>query len=359
MRTRKLHPELRSLLQNLAGDAEIPDEESQASEASRQKVDQIVNKINQEQEEPVPASKPVYSEPPKHKKILRTPVPVEHFSEEPSQNPAVRMHDRLLQDAMPKPDPERRPRRSVNPDSKNPNQNSSKKSGKKSGKSGKNSRKSPENPAQGLSEASGKSEKKVKKSFHIQIGELPPDIPRDTSVADRIREEQLARTLAAVPPKTPEQLRKEQVRKLASQIREQIRSQEDLAGEAVLSREIPSPEPEEEIPAWEDKLAELSEKNSENSADQLRIFSDSVTEIRMTPKASDMPEISHDLQFEQTVVLQTVGMRRVTEIPETPKSKSSQKSQKSKKSRKNQESGKVRKKTTAIRRVRKVPEQKN
>ncbi|MDE7121961.1 MAG: hypothetical protein K2O42_07365, partial [Oscillospiraceae bacterium] len=100
MRTKKLHPELKLLLQNLTGDAEIPDETSRASEASRQKVDQIVKKLNQEQREPVPESKPVYSKPPKRRKVLTAPVPVEHFSEEPSQNPAVRMHDRLLQDAM-------------------------------------------------------------------------------------------------------------------------------------------------------------------------------------------------------------------------------------------------------------------
>ncbi|MDE6088879.1 MAG: hypothetical protein K2G25_10935 [Oscillospiraceae bacterium] len=322
MRTRKLHPELKSLLQNLAGDTEIPDEESKASEASRQKVDQIVKKINQEQSKPVPESKPVYSKPPKHKKILKAPVPVEHFSEEPSQNPAVRMHDRLLQDAMPKPDPERRPRNSVNPDShKNSSKNSNKKSGKNSGKTG-------ERPEQKTTE------KKVKKSFHIQIGELPPDIPRDTSVADRIREEQLAQTLAAVPPKTPEQLRKEQVRKRALKIREQIRLQEELARQAVMSRELPSSEPEEDIPAWEDKLAELSEKNSENSADQLRIFSDSVTEILMTPKASDAEELLPDLQFDQTVVLQTVSMRKLAEIPEISEAQESQESPKFKKLRK-------------------------
>ncbi|MDE5769453.1 MAG: hypothetical protein K2H82_08720 [Oscillospiraceae bacterium] len=322
MRTRKLHPELKSLLQNLAGDTEIPDEESQASEASRQKVDQILKKINQEQSESVPESKPVYSKPPKHKKILKSPVPVEHFSEEPSQNPAVRMHDRLLQDAMPKPDPERRPRNSVKPDShKNSSKNLNKKSGKNSGKTG-------EHPEQKTTE------KKIKKSFHIQIGELPPDIPRDTSVADRIREERLAQTLAAVPPKTPEQLRKEQVRKRAMKIREQIRLQEELARQAVLSREIPSPEPEEDIPAWEDKLAELSEKNSENSADQLRIFSDSVTEILMTPKAQDAGEAPPDLQFDQTVVLQTVSMRKLAETPEVLEAQESQESRKFKKLRK-------------------------
>ncbi|MDE6730636.1 MAG: hypothetical protein K2J71_07665 [Oscillospiraceae bacterium] len=305
MRTKKLHPELKLLLQNLTGDAEIPDEKPQASEASRQKVDQIVKKLNQEQREPVPESKPVYSKPPKRKKVLTAPVPVEHFSEEPSQNPAVRMHDRLLQDAMPKPDPERRPRNLKN--TVNPDLHKNKKSGKKP-------RKSPENPEK-------MPEKKDKKKFHIQIGELPPDIPRDTSIADRIREERLAQALASVPPKTPEQLRKEQVRKRAMKIREQMRLQEELARQqATQSMEIP----EEEIPAWEDKLAELSEKNSEDSADQLRIFNDSVTEILMTPKIQK--EEQPDLRFDQTVILQTVSMQNVinmSEMQKTPKTQTS------------------------------------
>lgn len=320
MRTRKLHPELKSLLQNLAGDTEIPDEALPVSEASRQKVDQIVAEINQEQGEPVPEPRPVYSRPPRHKKILRAPVPVEHFSEEPSQNPAVRMHDRLLQDAMPKPDPERRPRRMADQDIINQNNlnNLNKNNIKKTRKSGK-SRKAGE-------------KNNHKKIFHIQIGELPPDIPRDTSVADRLREEQLAQTLASVPPQTPEQRRKEQVRKRALKIREQIRLQEELALQESQSREIPSPEPEEDIPAWEDKLAEFLEKHSENSADQLRIFNDSVTEILMTPKAPDPAEIATpNLQFEQTVVLQTVSMQNVRDIPGAEKVRKAQKSQKSRK----------------------------
>ncbi|MDE7122646.1 MAG: hypothetical protein K2O42_10875, partial [Oscillospiraceae bacterium] len=155
----------------------------------------------------------------------------------------------------------------------------------------------------------------------VQIGELPPDIPRDTSIADRIREERLAQTLAAVPPKTPEQIRKEQVRKRAMKIREQMRLQEELARQqATQSMEIP----EEEIPAWEDKLAELSEKNSEDSADQLRIFNDSVTEILMTPKIQE--EKQPDLRFDQTVILQTVSMKNVidmSEMQKTPKTQTS------------------------------------
>ncbi|MDE5753498.1 MAG: hypothetical protein K2H89_03000 [Oscillospiraceae bacterium] len=293
MKTKRLHPELKFLLQNLAGDAELPPEESQASEASRQKVNQIMEKINQEQEPPVPVSKPVYNRPPRHKKILTAPVPVQHFSEEPSQNPAVRMHDRLLRDAMPKPDPERKPRK--------PMQNTSQKNTGTKNKT---------------------KNKKPKKQFHIEIGELPPDIPRDTSVADRIRQEQLEKTLAAVPPKTPEQIRKEQVRKRALEIRERMKQQEALAAQ--------TPEPEEEIPTWEEQLAAFSENISENSSDQLRVFEH--TETIRKPVLSDMPEIPGKLS-EDTSLLEIAGKLQesipdagstppVTEIIMTPRDSS-------------------------------------
>lgn len=277
-------------MQNLAGDAELPSEKSQASAAARQKVDQIVEAINQEQEQPVPVPRPVYSKPPKHKKILTAPVPVQHFSDKTSQNPAVRMHDRLLQDAMPKPDPERKPRRAV--------QNISQKT-----TSVKNKAKN----------------QKSRKLFHIEIGELPPDIPRDTSVADRIRQEQLEKTLAAVPPKTPEQIRKEQVRKRALEIRERMRQQEELAAQTQ------TPEPEEDIPAWEEQLAAVSEKNSEIFSDQLQVFEQaeiipdiastpSVTEVIMTSgeQVQSAETVPPDLSFQQTVVFQTVRMPKVT-----------------------------------------------
>ncbi|MDE6657737.1 MAG: hypothetical protein K2J88_04045, partial [Oscillospiraceae bacterium] len=202
---RKEH-EIKELLQGL-----VPEDEnlmkniSTASERSRQHVDKIVEKMNQEQEQITPVPKPVYSKPPKRKRVVTEPEPVSHFSEEPSQNPVVRMHDRLLEDAMPKPDIERKPTKIIE---KKVNSKSDKKK---------------------IKTNSDSQPKLAKKNFRIEIKEeLPPDIPRDTRVVDKIRQEQLEKALASVPPKTPEQIRKEQVQKRAAKIREQMKIQAEM-----------------------------------------------------------------------------------------------------------------------------------
>ena len=101
--------ELRDLLHNLVDDAEhLPEPKVNVSEASRKKVNEIADSLNREQQPESP--KPVYDKPPTRKRPpVITPDPVSHFSETPSQNPAVRMHDRLLEGALPKPDTERKP----------------------------------------------------------------------------------------------------------------------------------------------------------------------------------------------------------------------------------------------------------
>ena len=103
--------DIHDLLNNLVGDEErTPEPENNASAASRKKVDAIVEKMNREKQNPPAMPKPVYDKPPKRKRPpVVKPDPVSHFSEEPSQNPVVRMHDRLLEDAIPQPDFERKP----------------------------------------------------------------------------------------------------------------------------------------------------------------------------------------------------------------------------------------------------------
>ncbi|MBR4319077.1 MAG: hypothetical protein IKP69_03385, partial [Oscillospiraceae bacterium] len=107
----KREREIHDLLNNLVSDEErIPEPENNASAVSRKKVDAIVEKMNREKQNPPAVPKPVYDKPPKRKRSpVAKPAPVSHFSEEPSQNPAVRMHDRLLEDAIPQPDFERKP----------------------------------------------------------------------------------------------------------------------------------------------------------------------------------------------------------------------------------------------------------
>ncbi|MDE6707224.1 MAG: hypothetical protein K2K06_04200 [Oscillospiraceae bacterium] len=271
---RKVH-EINDLLNGLVPeDEKLPKNISTASERSRQHVDKIVEKMNQEQEQVTPVPKPVYSKPPKRKKVVTEPEPVSHFSEEPSQNPVVRMHDRLLEDAMPKPDTERKP--TAKTDKKSVNQSSKKKK-------------------KAITDSSQK--KSPKKNFRIEIKEdLPPDIPRDTRVVEQLRQEQLEKTLASVPPKTPEQIRKEQVRKRAAKIREQMKKQAENAKQEEIVIQVSESEPEN-IQNWEDELSELSEKNASDEFQQ--VFED--VETLETPVLSDMPEIpemsSQDTSF--------------------------------------------------------------
>lgn len=271
---RKVH-EINDLLNGLVPeDEKLPKNISTASERSRQHVDKIVEKMNQEQEQVIPVPKPVYSKPPKRKKVVTAPEPVSHFSEEPSQNPVVRMHDRLLEDAMPKPDTERKP--TAKTDKKSVNKSSKKKK-------------------KAITDSSQK--KPPKKNFRIEIKEdLPPDIPRDTRVVEQLRQEQLEKTLASVPPKTPEQIRKEQVQKRAAKIREQMKKQAEHVKQEESIIQVSEPEPEN-IQNWEDELSELSEKNASDEFQQ--VFED--VEKLETPVLSDMPEIpemsSQDTSF--------------------------------------------------------------
>ena len=280
--------ELHDLLHNLVDDAERPPEpEVNVSEASRQKVNKIVDEMNRgQQTETLP--KPVYDKPPSRKRPpVVTPDPVSHFSDTPSQNPAVRMHDRLLEDALPKPDAERKPVRKTE-------HKSSKKKHKK--------------------EKSAPEASKPKKEFHIEIKEeLPPDIPRDTSVADRLKQEKLEAVLAATPPKTPEQIRREKIRKRAAEIKQQMELQ------AKQKQELPpeQPEPEEIIPAWEDELSEFSEKSETQNSEQLKFLQES--ETSGVPELSELPEIPQT-SGDDTGLMQ-ISEELGAELPAAPKKK--------------------------------------
>ncbi len=250
--------DIHDLLRNLVEDSELPPSpEVAVSDASRRKVDAIVEKMNQEQQDARTMPKPVYDRPPSRKRPpVAAPDPVSHFSEEPSQNPVVRMHDRLLQDALPQPDADRKP---------------TQKSGKKNEKS--RQKKQKKNSA----------ESAPKKNFHIEIkDELPPDIPRDTTVADRLKQEKLQAVLAATPPRTPEQLRQEKVKKRAAQIKKQMQLHKEAP-------QLPASEPEEPIPAWEEKLSEFSEIAETENSEQLRFLKE--TESPGIPALSEIPEI--------------------------------------------------------------------
>ncbi|MBE6875627.1 MAG: hypothetical protein E7496_02705 [Ruminococcus sp.] len=323
--------EFHDLLRNLVDDSELPPSpEIAVSEESRQKVDAIVEKMNRERTSAPTAPKPVYDAPPSRKRPpVVTPDPVSHFSEEPSQNPVVRMHDRLLEDALPQPDADRKP---LPKTEQKPTKTKHKKKKK-------------------LQTESLSDTVQPKKNFHIEIkDELPPDVPRDTSIADRLKQEKLEAVLASTPPRTPEQIRKEKVRKRAEEIRRKMK-------QAVLPPEpLPEqvlPEPEEEIPAWEDALSEFSQiAETENSA-QLKFLRE--TKSPEIPALSEIPDIPFtsgedaglkqmseqlsDVTLEESEISDTEHAKSEVTKKSRKKNKKSKKHKKTKKSAKSVKKG--------------------
>ncbi|MBQ8012453.1 MAG: hypothetical protein IJ265_12945, partial [Oscillospiraceae bacterium] len=94
---------------------EKPEKKSAASEKSRQRVEEISRsvEIETEQNRPVPQKREVPTIP--RREPVPVPPPISHFSEEPSQNPAVRMRDRLDETALPMIDAERKPNQIIPP----------------------------------------------------------------------------------------------------------------------------------------------------------------------------------------------------------------------------------------------------
>jgi len=280
--------ELHELLHKLADDSEIPEEPGIfVSDASRQKVDAIVRKINQEQTSAPVMPKPVYDKPPQYKRQQKPPQSVSHFSETPSQSPVVRMHDRLLGETLPPPDHERRLVR----------KNES---------------------ARNISKSHKKKKKQIpgtRKKFKVEItDELPPDIPRDTSVAERIRQEKLEAVLASAPPRTKEDIRKEQVKERAARIRE-LMKQHEPAPEPVAPPPPPEPlQPEEVIPAWEDELTTFSGTIHAEHSEQMKVF-ENVPQLK-APPMTELPEIIP----EEDTSLTELSEKLVSEgaVPEEP-----------------------------------------
>lgn len=91
---------------------------SAASEQSRRRVEEIMKHVELEtdrkreleKQTPKPQPQPL----PKREPVV-VPPPISHFSEEPSQNPAVRMRDRLEETALPMIDNDRKPNQIIPP----------------------------------------------------------------------------------------------------------------------------------------------------------------------------------------------------------------------------------------------------
>ncbi len=160
---------------------------SAASEESRRRVEEIMRNVERESDKrkSEEQSRPKVQPLPKREPVV-VPPPISHFSEEPSQNPAVRMRDRLDETALPMLDSERKPTQVIPP---KPKPESAPKKKKK--------RPAPQ-PSVDIPAPPTPPKRSVP---HIVVpDELPPDIPRETAVsaADEERRKKLEAIRRAV-----------------------------------------------------------------------------------------------------------------------------------------------------------------
>lgn len=167
---------------------------SAASEHSMRRVEEIMRRVEQEnsmkkageaqkrQDMTIPRRDPV-----------PVPPPVSHFTDEPSQNPAVRMRDRLDETALPMLDAERKPNQIIEPKSK-PEQVQKPRKKKKRPQNPEAQKQQTQKPAEAAKQASADipaPQKEQRRTVpHISIpDELPPDVPREIAKTDPIQEE--------------------------------------------------------------------------------------------------------------------------------------------------------------------------
>lgn len=181
---------LQSLLREIPETKPKPSAPPKPTEEAVRQAEKIVQDVEEDKSWQIPPAPPKPEKPaPQHEPVIVQPA-ISHFTDEPSQNPAIRMHDRLDETALPKPDIERRPTQILEA---KPKTAAKKKKRKK--------------PAVKPEEAA----QPKRKIPHINIpDELPPDI----------QDEQ------------PTDERHEQVRSRAEMIREQLRRRaEEESGE--------------------------------------------------------------------------------------------------------------------------------
>lgn len=187
-----------------------PPKKSAASERSLRRVEEFMRDVEQENSTKK-ASQPKRTEElsiPKREPVP-VPPPISHFTEEPSQNPAVRMRDRLDETALPKPDAERKPTQIIPP---KPKQEPQKKRKKKKHPNAAPPQVQAEPvqteqlsaPKPVLADIPAPPTAPKRKIPHIVIpDELPPDIPRDTTIADEIRRKRTEETQPAIAEEVP------------------------------------------------------------------------------------------------------------------------------------------------------------
>ncbi len=164
-----------------------PQKTSAASEESRRRVEEIMRNVERESDkrkseeqsrskaQPLPKREPVV-----------VPPPISHFSDQPSQNPAVRMRDRLDETALPMIDSERKPTQIIPPKPK-PEAEPKKKKKRTAPQVSTDIPAPPTPPKRNIP--------------HIEVpDELPPDIPREVPVpsVDEERQKKLEAIRRAV-----------------------------------------------------------------------------------------------------------------------------------------------------------------
>ncbi len=299
--------DINQLLNGLLGDQEKeepkpepkpePPKKSAASERSLRRVEEFMRDVEQESSTKK-AAQPKRTEElsiPKREPVP-VPPPISHFTEEPSQNPAVRMRDRLDETALPKPDAERKPTQIIPP---KPKQEPPKKRKKKKHPNAAHPQtqaqhvrtEQPSAPQPALADIPAPQTAPKRRIPHIVIpDELPPDIPRDTTIADEIRRKkneeaqsaiaeevpvtpepaevqpEAAKTETTVQEAEPQETREQMVLRKAERIKQQIRlAMEQAEAEAVSEEQnLPEEQPDfEEIPVEDvsDDIEEVEEIN--------------------------------------------------------------------------------------------------
>ena len=291
------------LLNSLLGEEEAPKQpeapeqpevKSMASEKSRQRVEEITRNVEiaKSQNRPAP-QKRVEQTIPKREPVT-VPPPVSHFSDEPSQNPAVRMRDRLDETALPMLDAERKPNQIIPPKPR-PEQ---KKKKKKRPQTAKNT------PSTDIPAPHSANPPKRRIPHIVVPDELPPDIPRDTSLADEMRRqrEMQPEEPPMSAPRPVAAAREQEVNRKAEMIKQRIRfsmEQNEMPEPAPVPEPAPMPEPEPAPipepapkPVEDDTAAEISRKAEliRQRIRQQAVQRELAAEVQEAAPTADVPE---------------------------------------------------------------------
>ncbi|MCR4647152.1 MAG: hypothetical protein K5695_17395 [Oscillospiraceae bacterium] len=209
------------------------------SEDAQRRAEQIAQDVEDDGSWQIPPEEPKPVRPkPLHAPVI-VPPPISHFTDEPSQNPAVRMRDRLEEDALPKPDTTRKPTQIRSAGS---SPASGKKKRRRADPGITDVRKQIQVKSTGAATGPAAPAMPEKKRTVPRIripDELPPDIPRvipgqndlpeDLDMLLEVASRKAEPTTAAIPTG-----RDAQVRSRAEQIKEQMRRRsEESDGVAV------------------------------------------------------------------------------------------------------------------------------